>query len=63
MHRFGRIAPRDRGLTSGHTAIASEAKQSISQREERMDCFAAFAPRNDGVSDKPRRIGYLVCGV
>ena len=31
------------------TVIASEAKQSIS-REERMDCFVAFAPRNDGGS-------------
>jgi hypothetical protein len=28
--------------------IASEAKQSISPRKERMDCFVARAPRNDG---------------
>src|SRR6266404_4765749 len=28
--------------------IASEAKQSISPRKERMDCFVAYAPRNDG---------------
>jgi hypothetical protein len=27
--------------------IASEAKQSISQRKERTDCFVAYAPRND----------------
>jgi hypothetical protein len=29
------------------TVIASEAKQTISQRRERMDCFVASAPRND----------------
>ena len=28
--------------------IASEAKQSIPPRKERMDCFVASAPRNDG---------------
>src|SRR5258707_4805802 len=28
--------------------IASEAKQSISPGKERMDCFVASAPRNDG---------------
>src|SRR6267142_3897168 len=28
--------------------IASEAKQSISQRKGSMDCFVASAPRNDG---------------
>jgi hypothetical protein len=28
--------------------IASEAKQSRSQKEE-LDCFVARAPRNDGV--------------
>jgi len=28
--------------------IASEAKQSISPRKRSMDCFVAFAPRNDG---------------
>jgi hypothetical protein len=27
--------------------IASEAKQSISRRKESMDCFVAYAPRND----------------
>jgi hypothetical protein len=27
--------------------IASEAKQSIAPRKERMDCFVASAPRND----------------
>ena len=27
--------------------IASEAKQSIARRNERMDCFVANAPRND----------------
>jgi hypothetical protein len=30
------------------TVIASEAKQSMAPREERMDCFVARAPRNDG---------------
>jgi hypothetical protein len=30
--------------------IASEAKQSRSQREE-LDCFVARAPRNDGIGD------------
>src|ERR1700726_1122144 len=30
------------------TVIASEAKQSIAPRKERMDCFVAYAPRNDG---------------
>jgi hypothetical protein len=29
------------------TVIASEAKQSISPRKERVDCFVACAPRND----------------
>src|SRR5258707_2414891 len=29
------------------TVIASEARQSIAPREERMDCFVACAPRND----------------
>src|SRR6476620_9136422 len=28
--------------------IASEAKQSIQRQKERMDCFVARAPRNDG---------------
>jgi hypothetical protein len=43
---LGRNAPRDReGVSS---VIASEAKQSISPHEERMDCFVAYAPRNDG---------------
>jgi hypothetical protein len=27
--------------------IASEAKQSMLPTKERMDCFVAFAPRND----------------
>src|SRR5260221_13345324 len=29
------------------TVIASEAKQSIPPHQERMDCFVAYAPRND----------------
>src|ERR1700712_5306847 len=34
--------------------IASEAKQSISPRKEKMDCFVACAPRNDdGRYEKP----------
>jgi hypothetical protein len=28
--------------------IARAAKQSMSRRKERMDCFVARAPRNDG---------------
>src|SRR5882757_2865579 len=41
----------DDGLTDmtrpfDHAVIASEAKQSISPRKERMDCFVAYAPRN-----------------
>src|SRR5258708_13231542 len=30
------------------TVIASEAKQSMALRKGRMDCFVAYAPRNDG---------------
>jgi hypothetical protein len=30
------------------SVIASEANQSMSPRKERMDCFVASAPRNDG---------------
>jgi hypothetical protein len=33
------------------TVIASEAKQSIAPQKERMDCFVATAPRNDGYDD------------
>jgi len=32
---------------SANAVIASEAKQSISSRRERMDCFVANASRND----------------
>ena len=35
------------------TVIASEAKQSISPRKERMDCFVAVAPRNDVGTERP----------
>jgi hypothetical protein len=55
---------RERTMTAGFRAnclnvIASAAKQSISQRKERMDCFVARAPRNDversvGALDGPR---------
>src|SRR5260221_7879455 len=34
-------------MRSSLHVIASEAKQSISPRKERMDCFVANAPRND----------------
>jgi hypothetical protein len=37
--RLGRIAPRD--CETAFAVIASEAKQSISPLEERMDCFVA----------------------
>src|SRR3979409_534016 len=39
----GRLCPRTNNV------IASVAKQSISQRRGRMDCFVASAPRNDVV--------------
>ena len=39
--RLGRNARRDREVAS--SVIASEAKQSISQHKERMDCFATLA--------------------
>jgi hypothetical protein len=38
---LGRNAPREREVVSA--VIASEAKQSMSPHEERMDCFAALA--------------------
>jgi hypothetical protein len=38
--QLGRIAPRDRGVAFC-TVIASEAMQSISPLEERMDCSSA----------------------
>jgi len=34
---------REGEVVSGFFVIASEAKQSISPRKERMDCFAALA--------------------
>src|ERR1700741_3626375 len=37
--KLGRIAPREGGFMS-FNVIASEAKQSISPRKERLDCFA-----------------------
>jgi hypothetical protein len=40
LANLGRIASREReGVSS---VIASEAKQSISPRKERMDCFVAL---------------------
>jgi hypothetical protein len=30
------------------TSLRAQAKQSIAQQKERMDCFVASAPRNDG---------------
>ena len=42
------------------TVIASEAKQSILPHEEKLDCFVANAPRNDGFlisSANPRSRG------
>jgi hypothetical protein len=35
-------------ISNSQTVIASAAKQSISPRKGRMDCFVAYAPRNDG---------------
>jgi hypothetical protein len=43
--KLGRNAPREREGVSA--VIASEAKQSIAPRNERIDCFVATAPRND----------------
>jgi hypothetical protein len=42
--------------------IASEAKQSMSQHKERMDCFASLAMtwRGRGVLDAPRAWGMTV---
>jgi hypothetical protein len=34
-------------MADPETVIASEAKQSIGQRKERMDCFAALAMTRD----------------
>jgi hypothetical protein len=41
-----------------HTIFASEAKQSIATPRRKLDCFVAFAPRNDvaSISDMPPRI-------
>jgi hypothetical protein len=40
---LGRIAPRECEAVSAFAVIASEAKQSMRQQKERMDCFAALA--------------------
>jgi len=40
--------------TSLETVIASEAKQSILPRKERMDCFAALAMTANRKSKQPR---------
>ena len=42
LARLGRSAPRELNACV-ETVIASAAKQSISPRKERMDCFAALA--------------------
>jgi hypothetical protein len=57
MQNFGRVAPRECECMSA--VIASEAKQSISPRKERMDCFASLAMtgRGRGVLDPPQRGG------
>jgi hypothetical protein len=39
--------------------IASEAKQSIVQRSENLDCFVACAPRNDGDLLRHQRVHVL----
>jgi len=31
--------------------IASEAKQSIELRARELDCFVAYAPRNDAITN------------
>jgi hypothetical protein len=33
--------------------IAGAAKQSTAPHEERMDCFVAYAPRNDRIESPP----------
>jgi hypothetical protein len=49
--RFARpavwLSERSSVETIFETVIASAAKQSIDQRKERVDCFVAYAPRND----------------
>src|SRR6266446_7916233 len=35
------------------SSLRAQAKQSMSPREERMDCFVAFAPRNDAEGAMP----------
>jgi hypothetical protein len=39
----------DGGVAYLASVIASEAKQSMSPRNEKVNCFVAFAPRNDVV--------------
>jgi hypothetical protein len=41
LQQLGRNALRERGGVSANAVIASVAKQSIAQRNERMDCFVA----------------------
>jgi hypothetical protein len=54
LANLGRNAPRECGVV--FAVIASEAKQSMSPHEERMDCFVARAPRNDEVSESVQRL-------
>jgi hypothetical protein len=49
-------APNVIGVIVGRLCFPSlraQAKQSISPRQERMDCFVAIAPRNDDVERAP----------
>src|SRR4051794_32659762 len=55
---LGQIRPRECELISINV-IASEAKQSIVPRKERMDCFVASAPRNDADGRLKIESGFL----
>jgi len=58
MKRFAVLHKCFKVKVSVGAVIASEAKQSITQRKERMDCFVAYAPRNDVDGAAPTRLSY-----
>src|SRR5882757_9127421 len=54
MAGHGTVVASHRGRANARPMTGS-AKQSIVPREERMDCFVAFAPRNDVDARLPSR--------
>jgi hypothetical protein len=48
-----------RTSNSRQSSLRAQAKQSIAPRKERMDCFGAHAPRNDG--DTPPHSRDAIC--